>query len=145
MTSIHLTKVMLDVLPLWHYKLVRPLKQYLKNQQISLEAYYCLFTLHQQGPMSMRELAEQLKISKQQMTQLIDVLFAGDLLTRETDPSDRRLIQIGITERGETYLIQLFSQDAAFFQSLGARLTSDELGELSASLETLRRLLPKLN
>ena len=46
------------------------------------------------------ELSASLGVSKQAVSQVIDVLVNRGLLDRNTDPSDRRRITVGLTERG---------------------------------------------
>ena len=82
---------LLKVMPGWHSKLVRPFKDTL-NREMSLETYYCLQTLRMNGTMSMTQLAEQLKVPKQQVTKLIDALCShqfvnGRIMKKTADPS----------------------------------------------------------
>jgi len=49
----------------------------------------------------MRELIEDMGVSKQRTGQLVDVLVDRGYLTRETDPTDRRRLTIDLTDRGK--------------------------------------------
>lgn len=82
---------LLKVMPGWHSKLVRPFKDTL-NREMSLETYYCLQTLRMNGTMSMTQLAEQLKVPKQQATKLIDALCSHQFVERAHNEKDRRSI-----------------------------------------------------
>lgn len=64
---------LLQVMPDWHSRLVRPFKEKL-NGEMSLETYYCLQTLRMRGLATMTELAHELKVPKQQVTKLVDKL-----------------------------------------------------------------------
>jgi DNA-binding MarR family transcriptional regulator len=46
------------------------------------------------------DLVRQLRISKQATSQLIDALVLRGYLVRDTDPTDRRRLTLGLTERG---------------------------------------------
>jgi len=48
----------------------------------------------------MRDLVDEMGVSKQRTGQLIDVLVDRGYLTRETDPEDRRRLMVDLTERG---------------------------------------------
>ncbi len=79
-------------------------------------------------------LAEQLGVSKQAVSQLLDTLVARGYLHRDPDPADRRRLAITLTERGQ----------AAAHLAAGANRTMDH--ELEAHLgsdgvRTLRRQL----
>lgn len=52
------------------------------------------------GPLPLQELIEQLRISKQSASQLVDALVARGYLQRTEDPNDRRKLTITLTERG---------------------------------------------
>ena len=41
----------IKLLPLWHYKVERPIKRTQKHSQISYETHYCLIALAKKGPM----------------------------------------------------------------------------------------------
>jgi DNA-binding MarR family transcriptional regulator len=53
------------------------------------------------GPLPLSELIEQLRISKQSASQLVDTLVARGYLHRTEDPNDRRKLTITLTERGQ--------------------------------------------
>lgn len=135
---------LLAVLPYWQYKLVKPLRQALKSE-MGLESYYGLQTLRHFGPLTMTEFAQNLKITKQQATKTIDGLYREQLVQRLPDSTDRRYIRIEITDLGRETLYRIFNQDALFLDKLEDKIGRDDLEALKASIETLLRILPKLD
>lgn len=135
---------LLTVLPYWQYKLVKPLRQALKSE-MGIESYYALQTLHQHGAMSMTELSQHLKIPKQQSTKMIDNLCRQNFVCRKPDPSDRRYIYIEITKEGIDSLYRIFRQDGMFLEKLESKIGEDDLTDLEQAIETLLRILPKLD
>lgn len=135
---------LLTVLPYWQYKLVKPIRQALKSE-MGMEAYYTLQTLRQFGAMPLTELAQRLKITKQQASKVVDGLCMHQLVQRIPDKSDRRYIQIEITDKGAEALFRIFRQDSEFLEKLKNRLGPDDLDEFGAAIETLLRVLPKLD
>lgn len=134
---------LLLVMPNWHSKLVRPFKDSL-NHEMSLETYYCLETLKLGGMMTMTELAQRLKVPKQQMTKLVDKLSEHQFVERVLRPEDRRAIWIRITPQASAYLEEYYRKNTAFLQSLEERCTEEELQRLNQAVEILREILPKL-
>lgn len=136
-------KNLLNVLPNWHSKLVRPLKDGLKKE-MSLETYYCLETLKLYGPVTMTEMARQLKVPKQQATKLVDKLCEYQFAERGCREGDRRVIWIGLTPKAEEYLEGYYRKNRMFIQALEEQLTKEELQKLDQAVCILGEILPKL-
>lgn len=142
-----LAEELMMVLPYWHYKIDRPFNTSHKENgdQMSLETYYCLQMLRWDGAMTMSELAERLRITKQQATQMIDRLYKHDFVRRLYDQEDRRVIRIEITQRAVEYIKSNVTKHTQFLGGLEQKLTREELDSLSGAMETLLYLLPKLD
>jgi DNA-binding MarR family transcriptional regulator len=70
------------------------------------------------GALPLGQLIEELRISKQSASQLVDTLVARGYLQRTEDPSDRRKLSITLTERG---------RDAAATQAAAGKKIDEEL------------------
>lgn len=134
---------LLLVLPNWHSKLVRPFKDLL-NREMSLETYYCLETLKLSGTITMTEMAQRLKVPKQQVTKLVDNLSDHQFVERVYDEEDRRVIRIRLTPRAEKYLDEYYLKNTAFIQSLEEQLMEEELIKLNQAVLILGEILPRL-
>jgi len=78
------------------------------------------------------------------MTHLIDKLVSLEIVARQTDAADRRIINITLTDKGRTMMEE---QDRLIKGSIKEKLsclTDEELRELSVSLRNLRDILSKL-
>jgi DNA-binding MarR family transcriptional regulator len=137
-------KNLLLVMPSWHSKLVRPFKETLHGE-MSLETYYCLETLKIRGMVTMTELAQQLKVPKQQVTKLVDNLSKYQFVERVPNEVDRRVIWIRLTPKAAAYLDEYHLKNTAFIQGLEEQLTEEEMQELNQAAEILKEILPKLN
>lgn len=134
---------LLLVMPNWHSKLVRPLKDNL-NREMSLETYYCLQTLKNSGTVTMTGLAQQLKVPKQQVTKLVDKLSEHHFVERLCSEDDRRAVLIRLTPEAISYLDEYYRKHTAFIESLEKQLSEEELEKLNQAVEYLREILPKL-
>lgn len=134
---------LLFVLPSWHSKLVRPFKDTLQRE-MSLETYYCLQTLRMCTSATMTELAQRLKVPKQQATKLVDKLIGCQFVERVQNEGDRRVIRIRLTDKALHYLDDYYLKNTAFIASLEQQLTAEDLLRLNDAVEVLGEILPKL-
>jgi DNA-binding MarR family transcriptional regulator len=87
-------------------------------------------------PLRMRRIAELLQCDPSNVTGLVDRLAARELVSREPDPSDRRVKRIALTERGQGVADDLASSLDFAARPLAGLAPEDQT--------TLRDLLAKL-
>ena len=133
----------IHILPHWHYKIERSIKKKQKNKNISYETYFCLLILKKGGLVKMSEIARDLRLSKQQATQMIDKLYQHGMIDRQDDPQDRRSILIGINDKGKQFLIDNPLDTSPLQEQIQTHLTADEQAEFNQAIETLLRLFRK--
>jgi DNA-binding MarR family transcriptional regulator len=100
--------------------------------------------LKEEGTLHVAEIGERLQIAKAQMTHLIDKLVELNLVAREMNSTDRRTLNITLTDKGRTVLEE---QDTFIINAVRenmSSLTNAELEALSHSLRNLRDTLFKL-
>ena len=100
--------------------------------------------LSEAGPMCVTAVGDRLQVPAPQMTRLVDRLVTAGLVQRETDPDDRRTVNLTLTEKGATMISE---RDTAIRESLAEALsclTDEELQRLSESLMSLRDTFSKL-
>jgi DNA-binding MarR family transcriptional regulator len=81
------------------------------------------------GPSRMSEIASALGVSLATATGVVDRLVERDILTREGDPGDRRVVLCRLSEKGEELMSGLW------------QLSQDRAGELMRSLASPQLLL----
>jgi DNA-binding MarR family transcriptional regulator len=106
--------------------------------------YRVLGVLMKAGTLPVSEIGRRLYISKPYMTALIDTLIEGGFVQRQPDLTDRRVINITITEQGKKYLKQSVSLYKKDLKELLSILGDAELEELCTSLESLKAILAKI-
>lgn len=100
--------------------------------------------LMEAGPMCVTAVGDRLQVPPPQMTRVVDRLVTAGLVQRHTDPSDRRTVNLVLTDRGTTAMKE---HEAAIRDSVAEALsclTDEELRQLSASLKSLRDTFSKL-
>ena len=106
--------------------------------------YRVLGVLMKAGTLPMSEIGRRLYISKPYMTALIDTLIGRELVERRPGLTDRRVINITITEQGKKYLKQSVTLYKNELKILLSGLDDTELEELCTSLESLKAILAKI-
>ena len=110
-------------------------------------AFNTLLTLNELNgrDLTMSELAEELDITKQQLTKLVNDLEEKELVRRIHDSKNRRQVYIRITERGAQMLADLKNRMMDSTVNVLSSYTEDELAELDECLVKLGKLLEKFN
>lgn len=138
------TEMMLKLLPYWYYKIEKPFKMSLKDK-MSLETYYCLQILQQDGSMTMTDLAARLKISKQQATKIIDTLNQYHFIERKYNERDRRYIRICVSDSAIQYIEENIYKNTDFPLQLEEKIGKEDVKRLEDAMATLLEILPKLD
>ncbi len=103
----------------------------------SLPVWLVLISLKTQTPANQRQLAEAVGIQEATLTHHLNAMTAQGLLTRERDPSNRRIHQVRLTDRGEERFLQLRRAAVDFDRRLRTGLSDRELQSLERLLELL--------
>ncbi|QCX26222.1 MarR family winged helix-turn-helix transcriptional regulator [Nocardioides jishulii] len=83
------------------------------------------------------QLAESAMVTSGAITNRLDRLLAKDLITRDTDPSSRRTIRVGLTPRGREVVDAALRDHVDNEQRLLSALTTDQRDELEGLLRVL--------
>lgn len=108
------------------------------NMRIPMSPNYhrTLIILKHFGPDNMGSLAKKIAVSKQQMTPIIDRLAGEGLIERTACPTDRRIINIALTAKGDQYLTDSLDQcRSILIDKLCANATEKEMQEASEHLK----------
>jgi DNA-binding MarR family transcriptional regulator len=103
-----------------------------------------IWLLEEEGTLHASEIGDKLQIARAQMTQIIDRLVALNIVERKADPTDRRTINISLTDQGKVTLREQKNSLLKAIQESMSCLTDEELEELSDSLRKIRDILSKL-
>jgi DNA-binding MarR family transcriptional regulator len=132
---------LLGLMPFYHKYIVRT-GFGISGQQAA--QYRVLGVLMKAGPLPMSEVGKRLYISKPYMTVLVDTLIEQELVERQPDSRDRRVIPIAITARGKTHLKQSVNLYKKDLKQLLSTLSAQDLANLCRSLDSLHTVLVKL-
>lgn len=94
---------------------------------------------------TMSDLADCLRITKQQLTKLVNDLEDKHLVQRTHNAANRRKVYISITDEGRRLLNVLYQEMSETTQQVLANFTPEEIQQLDQALTTMTRLLDKFD
>jgi DNA-binding MarR family transcriptional regulator len=94
---------------------------------------------------SAADVIENLGVTKQAASQLIDTLVLRGYLTREVNSDDRRRMTIVLTERGRAAAVAVRSAIELVDAELATMITPAQLGGMRAGLVALERIKQRLD
>lgn len=93
--------------------------------------------LNRKSPMKSTELAEMLLITAGGVTLMGDKLLERGLIERVRCDSDRRVVQIAITDKGKNYMESFDERDSAIIAYISERISNEDLHHLSRIFKLL--------
>lgn len=131
------------LIPLLEKNFVRPVMQQSKLT-LSSAQIRVLATLRDKKVTTMTALAKELVMSKQQMTPIVDKLVTENLVKREPDIQDRRIIHIVLTADGCEMLETCKTETLAILQEKLSGLDDKDLVALHTALSDLYAVVYKI-
>jgi DNA-binding MarR family transcriptional regulator len=109
---------------------------------LSVEQFHILRHIRR-GQATVSELAEAKNISRAAVSQAVEALVQRGLVTRTTDPSDRRHLPLALTGPGDALLDTLFDDTRRWMMKQLSPLSDKELERLALALELLAKTQPE--
>ena len=121
-------------------RLTRRLRAERPSEDISLTQLSVLGVLERRGPMNLAELAAQERVQPPSMTRTTAALLERGLVSRTTDPADKRHVVFEMTPSGRALLHEDRRRREAWLAGQLDRLTNDERALLRSVAPLLDRL-----
>ncbi len=96
-----------------------------------------LFLLFMNGPMRMSDLASDLGVTLATATGLADRLVERDMVTRESDPDDRRVVLCRLSESGQNSIKRIWESARGRMQEILQGIDVATLESLDRALKTM--------
>lgn len=93
----------------------------------------------------MTELSQASSMPKNQMTKLVNRLFEYDLITRDTNPKDRRIINITLNDNAQCYLDHFIKEQGKPFRELLEKMSSEEQKVFFESINNLNDIFCRID
>lgn len=103
-----------------------------------------LIALNRAPPLTMGDLAWELALTESATTRLVDRLVRTNLVRRERDPGDRRVVRVRLSSYGRQLVDVVLSRRQHQFLRVGRQMAPDERQRLVEGLEALVRVFANL-
>jgi MarR family transcriptional regulator, 2-MHQ and catechol-resistance regulon repressor len=110
----------------------------ISNFDITLEQFHILRHIRR-GYASVAELAEKKQISRPAVSQAVQILVNKGLVTRQTDPSDRRSIHLGLTPYAQNAMDANFDNMRVWVNEKMLSLSPNEIDQVMKAMKILKR------
>ena len=114
------------------------------ESDLTVARTHLLWELHRLGPSTQQTLATALKVSPRNVTGLVDALEAGNFVTRQPHPTDRRATLVTLTDRGRQVMTEMEQQRSQIAAELVADLDPVQLEIFRQGLDSVATRLQAL-
>jgi len=117
------------------------------KSEFSLQSRHHLMIMRiisSEGSMTVSNLAKIIACPKPQMTKLVNQLVESGLINRNQCKTDRRVINLVLTEKGKVFLQTVNTHVKEHLKQRFAVLTTEELSAMSNALGTIQAIVSKL-
>ncbi len=130
------------VLPQFEKYFIRPFLQLGKNTMSSSQMKLLLWLIHK-GEDTMSGLANQMEVSRPQLTSLVDGLVRTGFLERDSNARDRRIVSVRPTQKALDFYEEIQKKALLCNRARLDRLDEGEKTSLYQALRCVRDLLEK--
>ena len=110
---------------------------YSKESGLSMSQIGVLFQVLHKGNSAVSGIGEELGITCAAASQMLERLVKQGLILRSEDPSDRRMKQIVLTDKGRQVVQQSIYARQGWFGNLASALSESEKGQVITALNIL--------
>ena len=124
-------------------KAVKTYRQYFQNQlkangfDITLDQWLILNTIIENPTISQNEIAEKVFKDKASVARIIELLVQNGFLTRSIHPTNRRMFQLSITDKGNETIEKLSGLVQVFRKNAVLGISPDALEETQSIMKTI--------
>ena len=103
--------------------------------------FFLMKRIHEQGRMTVSEVASEMDVSLSAITAVVDKLYKAGLAKRERDQNDRRLVWLTITPPGEEVLQACVASRREAMKKYLQKLPKEDLEQLVRICEKLLSIM----
>lgn len=119
------------------HRSIRDFICYARESGLSMSQLGALFHIHHSGTSGVTDLGDHLGVTSAAASQMLERLVRQELILRSEDPSDRRVKQIFLTDKGLHVLRESIRSRQAWLYDLVGTLSASEQEATIAALNVL--------
>ncbi len=112
---------------------------------LTLQQRKVLFALEFHGPLKMSDLARQIGVTMPAGTLIVDKMVKANLVKRDFDESDRRVVRIEMSSEGREAVLHCVGLQQRCFEGILSKLTPEKRDALLESFKQIHNLLDEIN
>lgn len=110
---------------------------------VTVAQSYALLALPREGTVTMNDLSQSMGLANSTMTRMADQLVVKGLAVRDADPGDRRVVLVGLTDRGSEMRSSLEETQEEFLHRFLANVGEKERQTIIPTLQMISSALVK--
>lgn len=123
------------------FRLARRLRSEIADDELSDAQFSVLAQLHMRGPLRLGQLAELERVSPPSMNRTVNGLESSGYLSRTADETDRRSVNLALTETGAATVDETVRRRDAWLATRLGELSAEERATLDAASQLMRKLV----
>jgi MarR family transcriptional regulator, transcriptional regulator for hemolysin len=116
-----------------------------REEGLTLARARALFALSRRGPLTQKELAEELEIETPTLVRVLDGMERQELIRRTEDAHDRRAKRIAMTEAGRAAFDRMHVLAADLREQIAADISEEDIDVALSVVRRLTRNLQRLD
>ena len=121
------------------HKIFFPMKEAISHLDISLTEMYIMRSIIKHQGISVKELAEKMKVTSSAMTQVIDKLMNKGYVLRTKSEEDARYLILSISDKGMEMIKIIKREHFPLYKKIFDSLTDEELISLETILDKISK------
>jgi len=114
------------------------------RKKMTFSHYLTLLLLKRRGELSIYQIKALIGANKQNMTRIMDALVEKGLIKRLPNMSDRRVINIVITDKGDNYLDVWNKNKVSEINKIFTIFDDEDLDKIRFSIENIKNIILKI-
>ena len=132
---------LLTVMPLFQKKLLKPSFESDNFHKVNHSQFAVMLMIKEFKICPISEISKKLFISMPNMTKILNKLIDENMIVREHDKNDRRIVNVSLTQKGNTYLDEHFEITKQSIIEKLSNLSDDQIDDFSNALISIKNVL----
>lgn len=112
-------------------------QQDVKNYGLNVTEFAVLELLYSKGPQPIQRIRDRVLIASSSISYVVSQLEEKGWIIRAKDPSDKRVFNATLTDKGQAFMAEIFPQHAATLEQAFSVLTDEELTTIQQAFKKL--------
>ncbi|OGO59795.1 MAG: hypothetical protein A2029_02080 [Chloroflexi bacterium RBG_19FT_COMBO_47_9] len=110
---------------------------YAKKNGLTMAQFGAMLRIYHKGACGVSDIGNDLGVTKSAVSQMLERLVQQKIITRSEDPTDRRIKQIALTDKGRQILQESSHANHVWLEELASKLTPAEQEQVKDALVIL--------